>query len=110
MANFADVRSAIRASRATLTASRAARRSIAAGLSASDLARAARSSWAFFAFAAVLRRSAKLVFLGPFISILFAQAESVQRVGVAPPLKGSSEVAVERVEETCEPKRSSSTR
>jgi len=30
-------------------------------------ARAARSSWAFFAFAAALRRSAKLVFLGPLI-------------------------------------------
>src|SRR5438132_14188419 len=76
MANLVALRSAIRASRATLTASRAVRRSTAAGLSASDLARAARSSWAFFAFAATLRRSAKLVFLGPFISILYAQGSN----------------------------------
>src|ERR1700724_2739419 len=67
MANLVAARSAIRASRATLTASRAVRCSTAAGLSAADLARAARSSWAFFAFAAALRRSAKLVFLGPLI-------------------------------------------
>src|ERR1700736_5734705 len=81
MANLVAVRSAIRASRATLTASRAERRSTAAGLSAADLARAARSSWAFFAFAAALRRSAKSVFLGPFISILYAQGKAAQRVG-----------------------------
>src|ERR1700732_4086450 len=81
MANLVAVRSAIRASRATLTASRAERRSTAAGLSAADLARAARSSWAFFAFAAALRRSAKSVFLGPFISILYAQVKAAQRVG-----------------------------
>jgi hypothetical protein len=80
-ANLVAVRSAIRASRATLTASRAERRSTAAGLSAADLARAARSSWAFFAFAAALRRSAKSVFLGPFISILYAQGKAAQRVG-----------------------------
>ena len=55
-ANLAAFLSAIRASRATLTASRAVRRSMAAGLSASDLARAARSSWAFFASAAAVRR------------------------------------------------------
>src|SRR5271168_513142 len=76
MAHFVAVRSAIRASRATPTASRAARCSTSAGLSAADLARAARSSWAFFAFAAAFRRSAKLVFLGPFISILYAQGGS----------------------------------
>src|SRR5271155_5385506 len=70
MANLVAVRSAIRASRATLIASRALRRSTASGLSASALARAARSSWAFFAFAAALRRAAKLVFLGSFISII----------------------------------------
>src|SRR5437660_11502227 len=64
MANLVALRSAIRASRATLTASRAVRRSTAAGLSAADFARAARSSWAFFASAAALSRSAKLV-LGP---------------------------------------------
>src|SRR5712671_2418780 len=69
MANLVALRSAIRASRAILTASRAVRRSTAAGLSAEDLARAARSSWAFFASAAALRRSAKLVFLELFISI-----------------------------------------
>src|SRR5690348_799504 len=46
---------------------------MAAGLSASDLARAARSSWAFFASAAALRRSAKLVFLDLFISVSYAQ-------------------------------------
>jgi len=75
VANLAAVRSAIRASRATLTASHAARRSTAAGLSAADLARAARSSWAFFASAAALRRSAKSVFLDLFISILYAKGE-----------------------------------
>src|SRR5712675_1886095 len=63
MASLVAFRSAIRASRATLTASRVVRRSTAAGLSAADLARAARSSWAFFASAAALRRSAKPVFL-----------------------------------------------
>src|SRR6266446_2424652 len=68
MANLAALRSAIRESRAILTASRAVRRSTAAGLSAEDLARAARSSWAFFASAAALSRSAKLVFLDLFIS------------------------------------------
>jgi hypothetical protein len=52
---------------AILTASRAFRRSTAAGLSASDLARAARSSCAFFVSAAALRRSAKPVFLVLFI-------------------------------------------
>src|SRR5437762_2040194 len=62
-----NFRSAIRASRATLTASRVACRSTAAGLSAADLARAARSSWAFLASAAALRRSAKPVFLDLFI-------------------------------------------
>jgi hypothetical protein len=56
-----------------LTASRAIRRSTAAGLSAADLAWAARSSWAFFAFAAALRRSAKLAFLDQFISVFYAQ-------------------------------------
>src|SRR6266404_6748740 len=75
MANLAALRSVIRASRATLTASRALRRSTAAGLSASDLARTARSSWVFFASAAALRRSAKLVFLDLFISILYAQGK-----------------------------------
>src|SRR5437660_1615487 len=68
MANLMALRSAIRASRATLTASRAVRRSTAAALSASDVALAARSSWAFFASAAALSRSAKLVFLDLFIS------------------------------------------
>jgi hypothetical protein len=48
---------------------RAIRRSTAARLSDSDLARAARSSCAFSAFAAALRRSAKLVFLDLFISV-----------------------------------------
>src|ERR1700756_5757526 len=72
MANLVALRSAIRASRATLTASRALRRSTAAGLSASDLARAARSSWAFFASAAALSRSVKLVFLELFISVFYA--------------------------------------
>src|SRR6266404_5159306 len=75
MANLVALRSAIRASRATLTASRAVRRSTAAGLSASDFARAARSSWAFFASAAALRRSAKPVFLNLFISVLCAQGK-----------------------------------
>ena len=75
MANLVAVRSAIRALRATLTASRADCRSTAAGLSAADLARAARSSWAFFAFAAALRRSAKPVFFGQFFSILYAQGK-----------------------------------
>src|ERR1700686_5044084 len=46
---------------------------MAAGLSASDLAWAARSSWAFFASAAALRRSAKLAFLDQFISVFYAQ-------------------------------------
>ena len=45
------------------------------GLSASDLARAARSNWAFFASAAALRRSVKPVFLNLFISILYAKGE-----------------------------------
>src|ERR1700760_959449 len=66
MANWVAFRSAIRASRATLTASRALRRSTAAGLSAADLAWAARSNWAFFASAAVFRRSAKTGVLVPF--------------------------------------------
>jgi len=61
-------RSAIRASRATPTASRAIRRSTAAGLSAADLARAACSNCILFASAAVFRRSAKPVFLDLFIS------------------------------------------
>jgi hypothetical protein len=52
---------------AILTASRAFHRSTAAGLSASNLARAARSSCAFFVSAAALRRSAKPVFLVLFI-------------------------------------------
>src|SRR5277367_770759 len=95
MANLVAARSAIRASRATLTASRAERRSTAAGLSAADLARAARSSWAFFEFAAALRRSAKLVFLGPFISILYAQGKAAPKGGVRFLLKNSG-VAVER--------------
>src|SRR5580692_9420432 len=46
---------------------------MAAGLSASDLAWAARSSWAFFASAAALRRSAKLAFLDQFISVFYVQ-------------------------------------
>src|SRR5260370_20855894 len=46
---------------------------MAAGLSASDLGWAARSSWAFFASAAALRRSAKLAFLDQFISVFYAQ-------------------------------------
>src|SRR5438876_1781401 len=71
----------MRASRATLTASRAVRRSTAAGLSAADFARAARSSWAFFASAAALRRSAKLVFLDLFISILYAQGKRLLAQG-----------------------------
>ena len=75
LANLAAFRSAIRASRATPTASRAVRRSTAAGLSAADLARAARSSWAFFASAVALRRSAKPVFLDLFISIVYAQED-----------------------------------
>jgi hypothetical protein len=73
MANLVAFRSAIRASRATLPASRALRRSTAAGLSASDLAWAARFSWAFFASAAALRRSAKLAFLDQFISVFYNQ-------------------------------------
>jgi len=76
MANLVAFRSAIRVSRATLTASRAVRCSTAAGLSATDLARAARSSWAFFASAAALRRSAKPVFLDLSISILYAHGEA----------------------------------
>src|SRR6266478_9255174 len=76
MANLAALRSAIRASRATLTASRAVRCSTAAGLSAADFARAARSSWAFFASAAALRRSAKPVFLDLSISVLYAHGEA----------------------------------
>src|SRR3984893_8483250 len=76
MASLVAFRSAIRASRATLTASRPVRRSTAAGLSAADLARAARSSWAFFASAAALRRSAKPVFLDLSISILYAHGEA----------------------------------
>src|SRR5258707_5553494 len=76
MANLVAFRSAIRASGATLTASRAVRCSTAAGLSAADLARAALSSWAFFASAAALRRSAKPVFLDLSISILYAQREA----------------------------------
>src|SRR5438477_13192824 len=83
MANLVAVRSAIRASRATLTAPRAERRSTAAGLSAADLARAVRSSWGFFAFAAALRRSAMLVFLGQFISILYTREKAAPRGGVA---------------------------
>jgi hypothetical protein len=63
-----QVRSAIRASRASLTASRAVRRSTAAGLSAADLAWVARSSCAFFASAAALSRSAKLVIFDLIIS------------------------------------------
>src|SRR5260370_22780533 len=82
MANLVAFRSAIRASRAALTASRAIRRSTAAGLSAADLARAARSSWAFFASAASLKRSAKLVFLDLSISILYAQAKRLLAQGV----------------------------
>src|SRR6266478_8211525 len=62
-------RKPVRLSKSGLTASRAARRSTAAGLSASDLDRTARSSWPFFASAAALSRSAKLVFLELFISI-----------------------------------------
>src|SRR5258705_10429978 len=76
MASLVAFRSAIRASRATLTAFRAVRCSTAAGLSAADLARAARSSWAFFASAAALRRSAKPVFLDLSISILYAHGEA----------------------------------
>src|SRR5437660_890736 len=76
MANLVALRSAIRASRATLTASRAVRRSTAAGLSAADFARAARSSWAFFASAAALRRSAKPIFLDLFISVFYARGEA----------------------------------
>jgi hypothetical protein len=52
------------------------RRSTAAGLSAADLARAARSSWAFFESAAALRRSAKLVFLDLFISTYASRHET----------------------------------
>ena len=47
-----------------------------AGLSAADLARAARSSWAFFASAAALSRSAKLVFLDLSISVFCAQEKN----------------------------------
>ena len=61
---------------AASTALRAVRRSTAAGLSAADFARAARSSWAFFASAAALRRSAKLVFLDLFISIPIRSREA----------------------------------
>ena len=71
---FGDHRT-IRALRAALTAPRAVRRSTAAGLSAADFARTVRSSWASFASAAALRRSAKLVLLDPFISILYAQGK-----------------------------------
>jgi hypothetical protein len=67
---FAALTQTCPASRASLTVSRAIRRSTAAGLSASDLARAARSSWAFFASAAALKRSVKLVFLDRFISVV----------------------------------------
>src|SRR6266404_5350026 len=77
MANLVALRSAIRASRATLTASRAIRRSTEAGLSAADFARAARSSWTFFASAAALRRSAKPMFLDLSISVLCAHGEAV---------------------------------
>src|SRR3984893_18417075 len=85
MASLVAFRSAIRASRATLTASRAVRCSTAAGLSAADLARAARSSWAFFASAAALRRSAKPVFLDLSIQ---SYALNVRRV-VAHAVDGS---------------------
>src|SRR5882762_1939297 len=76
MASLVAFRSAIRASRATLTAFRAVRCSTAAGLSASDLARAARSSWAFFASAAAFSRSVKLVFLELFIFNLLRSRET----------------------------------
>src|SRR5271170_7647604 len=47
---------------------------MAAGLSASDLAWAARSNWAFFASAAALRRSGKTGILGPVhLSILHSK-------------------------------------
>src|SRR5580704_19721874 len=82
MANLVALRSAIRASRATLTASRAIRRSTAAGLSAADLARAAPSSWAFFASAAALRRSAKLAFLDQFISVFYTQRKRLLSQGI----------------------------
>src|SRR5258705_11849074 len=82
MANLAALRSAIRESRAILTASRAIRRSTAAGLSAADLARAARSSWAFFASAAALRRSAKLAFLDQFISVFYTQRKRLLAQGM----------------------------
>src|ERR1700746_1006263 len=82
MANLVAFRSAIRASRATLTASCALRRSTAAGLSASDLAWAARSSWAFFASAAALRRSVKLAFLDQFISVFYTQRKRLLAQGI----------------------------
>src|ERR1700738_2508455 len=82
MARLVAFRSAMRASRATLTASRALRRSTAAGLSAADRARAARSSSAFFASAAALRRSAKLVFLDLFISIFIHSRKRLLAQGV----------------------------
>src|SRR5271170_5591105 len=63
----------MRTSRATLAASRAILRSTAAGLSAADLARAARSNRAFLASAAAAKRSPNPVLLDLFISIYDAQ-------------------------------------
>jgi hypothetical protein len=60
-------RSATRPSRATLIALRAAWRSMAAGVSASDFARVACSNWIFFASEDALRRSAKSGFDDFFI-------------------------------------------
>src|SRR4029077_8315555 len=103
-ANLVALRSAIRASRATLTASRAIRRLMAAGLSASDLAWAARSSWAFFASAAAPRRSAKLAFLDQFISVflrsrkrLLAQGSTVSDRRSPRHIPGMDETKIEKL-------------
>src|SRR5271154_1848159 len=63
----------VRPSGAPLAASRATLRSTAAGLSAADLARAARSNRAFLASAAAAKRSPNPVLLDLFISIYDAQ-------------------------------------
>ena len=87
-----------------LDASRAIRRLMAAGLSASDLAWAARSSWAFFASAAALRRSAKLTFLDQFISVFYAQENGSSPKGSTvsdrrspPHIPGMDETKIEKL-------------
>src|ERR1700730_11924415 len=65
MANLVAFRSAIRASRATPTASRALRRSTAAGLSAADLARTARSNLGLLGICGGAWAIGKIGALGP---------------------------------------------